>query len=626
LAQLAICHLALREALLSYMRIKLIKAEGIGPIARLEMCDMGEAVIIAGANGSGKTQLKDAIKAVFQNPLKPRLDIEIETTRPEEKEILGETLRVKVGEANTPLNNHMNTRSRGGTYTSTVIEIGSDRSLQPVKFQPITYDTENPYDEETDLRYYLTTLRDRWNALVNKIFQAAANRDSQIAKFIKETPDENVNRRELLEKKFPDTFMPYQEIFGQLLSGKKLFSIEPKSPRIFEYEIQGTPGIFSFETLSSGEQEVVKVAFDILWKKIRHSIILFDEPELHLHPTLTFRLIETLKKMGDGTNQFIFFTHSADLISTYYSSGNVYFIDTDRTAANQAHKLSELQNDHPDLVELMSQNLGLFAVGKRLVFVEGEDSSIDRLTYHSIAQVFQPELNFIPVGSVGNFALLDRAAQQIARSIFGIDFFLLRDRDGLTDEKVKHLERQGTLKCLKRRHIENYFLDSDVLAKVAQQFFLDQKWHKSDAIAEVLGEIAKETEREALDAAIKDFLSAKSSVDIPNPKRIQTKTTQELRTEFSKSYGRAIDAMKDEFESAGGWEAEFAGMEKEITQSLTDGSWTAKFPGKIIFNRMCSRIGTDPDRVRQAYIQIALTEKPETFEDIKDILSHFGHN
>ena len=142
--------------------------------------------------------------------------------------------------------------------------------------------------------------------------------------------------------------------------------------------------------------------FDFVRKEIRHSVIIVDEPELHLHPTLTFKLIETLKKIGDLTNQFIFLTHSADLISTYYSTGDVYFIDAIQTGANQAHKLSELSHSHNEVVQLIGQNIGLFAVGKKLIFIEGEESSIDRLTYHTIAQTIIPDAKVIPVGSVTN--------------------------------------------------------------------------------------------------------------------------------------------------------------------------------------------------------------------------------
>lgn len=70
------------------------------------------------------------------------------------------------------------------------------------------------------------------------------------------------------------------------------------------------------------------------------------------------------------------------------------------------------------MIQLIGENLGLFAVGKKLIFVEGEDSSIDRLTYHAIAQKFLPEAKIIPVGSVENLITLNAFEEQIRNSIF----------------------------------------------------------------------------------------------------------------------------------------------------------------------------------------------------------------
>lgn len=249
--------------------------------------------------------------------------------------------------------------------------------------------------------------------------------------------------------------------------------------------------------MSSGEQEVIKILFDVARKKIRHSVFIVDEPELHLHPTLTFKLIEALKSIGDHTNQFIFLTHSADLISTYYSTGNVYFIDSNQSGVNQAHRLSELDDSHHELVQLISENLGLFAVGKKIVFVEGESSSIDRLIYHKIAQTIDPELKISPVGSVTNIGILSAVEQQIRNSVFGVEMFMIRDRDGLTQTQIDSLEKNGHLMCLKRRHIENYFLEEEILHKVVRQLYLEKGEHKltPTKIAEEIKRIAVETLR-----------------------------------------------------------------------------------------------------------------------------------
>ena len=39
---------------------------------------------------------------------------------------------------------------------------------------------------------------------------------------------------------------------------------------------------------------------------------------------------------------------------------------------------------------------------------------------------------------------------------------------------------------------------------------------------------------------------------------------------------------------------------------------------------MCDSLGSDRDKIRQAYIQIALNEHPDAFKDIVDIFQQFS--
>jgi len=584
---------------------------------------MGNIVIIAGANGSGKTRIKEAIRTTFQNANAPQLNLTIESTRKEEENTLGKILEIKKGSSSSSLIQHMDSRVRGGSYTSTVIQIDSDRSVEAVKFQPLNLATPDPDDVEMDYKYFLTPFTGRWQTVVNKIFGKSANRDHKISTFIKSEEGKGKISEDTL-KKFPDPFIPYQEIFKKILPDKILQSINPRQPKEFHYKIEGIDELLHFKTLSAGEQEVIKILFDLLWKRITHSVFLIDEPELHLHPVLTFRLIEILKKIGGGTNQFLFFTHSADLISTYYSSGDVYFIDSDRTSSNQAHKLSDLRENHSSLVELMSENLGVIAIGKKLVFVEGEDSSIDRLSYHSIAQKNDLNLSFISAGSVENLNSLKNASKELKNTLFGIQFYMVRDRDGLSDEQINELESGSTLHCLKKRHLENYFLNSTVLAGVAQRFYLDDKWKNHNNIETELKKICEESLQEALDLLIKDFLRINSHISIPKPKDIQSKNSQKLCQEFIQDISSSVDQLCENL-SKEKLNAEFQGLETELKQAIQNGKWKDIFPGKILFRKICNSLGVgkDKDRVRQAYIEIALEKHPDVFKDIIEIFNQF---
>ncbi len=79
-----------------------------------------------------------------------------------------------------------------------------------------------------------------------------------------------------------------------------------------EYEIDFLDGKgrkFTFDGLSSGERSVLNLLVQYYAKRMRNSIVLIDELELHLHPTWQRRLLQNFTRLEDG-NQFIITTHS----------------------------------------------------------------------------------------------------------------------------------------------------------------------------------------------------------------------------------------------------------------------------------------------------------------------------
>jgi predicted ATPase len=605
------------------MKIKKISARGLDPISFFEVDDLDNIVIIAGANGSGKSRLKDAITQTFQNPSAPKVDLVIESTRDVEEEANWGTkfITLSTGVGNPHLKSYMDSRTRGGSYTGTVVQIDSQRSVQSVKFNPIDLSTPDPYDEETPATWYLSAFQNRWQEIVNKIFQRSANWKYHVADYVIGNPGETGTSA---IRQYPDPIIAFQELFEKLLPGKTLDQIDPKQQREFQYTTFNGKKL-SFNTLSSGEQEVIKITFDLLWKKMTHCVFLIDEPELHLHPTLSFRLVETLKAIGSGTNQFIFFTHSADLISTYYSTGNVFFIDSSTlNGDNQARRLSELDRSHSTLTRLMGHNLGLFAVGKKLLFVEGNNSSRDRLTYHSIAQKYYSEFQVIPLGQVSNIMALREFVDQIHSNIFGIDFFMLRDRDGLSDAGVSLLETNGRLKCLKRRCLENYFLDGDVLSKVADRFCIsDTSFKNKSQVNAKLKSIAGDFINYNLLLFMKEYVNLNLDYDTPTIQSVEQLPTDQVIERFLTALDVSTTELKSKSTSAD-LRTLFEDHKQKLTTALSGSGWLDLFSGKEIFQKYCGQLGVDDSRVREAYTEIALKEKPEVFQDIIDIFTYFN--
>lgn len=600
------------------MRIKSIKLTDHKPIKNIEIDNLGDVVIIAGANGAGKTRLKHAIVASIQE--NPIMDLTIEATRKEEadpKYFNAESINLTKATPNPIFTQYINSRKYGqGKYVGSLVQVDSKRNLETLKYNQISYLVTDPDDVDTPWNWGYSSFIDRWRDFMNYIHQKVAAHKNKLAEDLQEDPTQT--GAEIL-KKFPLPLEKYKEVFADILPGKELQDINPAQPKEFQYK-DSSGQILPFSTLSSGEQEVVKILFDVARKEIRHSVFIIDEPELHLHPTLTFKLIEALKSIGEHTNQFIFLTHSADLISTYYSTGNVFFIDTNQSGANQAHRLSELDTSHHALVQLIGENLGLFAVGKKIVFVEGESSSIDRLTYHKIGLSVNPELKFSPVGSVVNVGALKVVEEQLRSSLFGVDMYMLRDRDGLRQDQIDELEKNGKLFCLKRRHIENYFLDENILNKVAIHLYLNKVGIDVSAsnIAKEIKRIAEETLSLNLYKNFKEHVAANYSIKVPKIKSIETLTLEDAKNEISIGFEGNINSLSTELDKA----KTMAWLDAEqlrLESLLKTDQWKIEFQGKIIFSRICGEVlKGNTLSIRECYVDIALKEKEAGINELAE--------
>jgi len=71
--------------------------------------------------------------------------------------------------------------------------------------------------------------------------------------------------------------------------------------------------VYPLQMASSGEQVIIEYVTRMSYPSpMNHSLILIDEPELHLHPGWIRQLYRALPQIGDG-NQYVMTTHSQEL-------------------------------------------------------------------------------------------------------------------------------------------------------------------------------------------------------------------------------------------------------------------------------------------------------------------------
>ena len=203
---------------------------------------------------------------------------------------------------------------------------------------------------------------------------------------------------------------------------------------------------------------------------------------------------------------------------------------------------------------------------------------------------------------------------------------MIRDRDGLTNEQIEEIELNGKIKCLKKRHIENYFLDSELLFKVAERLCttaLDTRLNQPFIDSE-LKRIARSLLNLNLLLNIKEYLMLNHSFEIPTVRDVESKTSDAIRAEMNLGVQDAINKLQSDLSQAsfGAW---IDSEKLKLANDLENGEWINTFAGKGIFAIFCSSVlRENPMKVRQAYVDIALSEKPEVFGDIIEIFTGFS--
>jgi hypothetical protein len=83
-------------------------------------------------------------------------------------------------------------------------------------------------------------------------------------------------------------------------------------------------------------------------------------------------------------------------------------------------------------LRLVGQSIGIVALGKKIVLIEGQHGSLDKQTYGAILRGRFPDLVLVPSGGKGfiqSFGSLNDLV--LKKTIWGVSFFMLCDADAV---------------------------------------------------------------------------------------------------------------------------------------------------------------------------------------------------
>lgn len=621
------------------MRLRELHAANVNPVKLFSVQDLSDVVVFAGPNGVGKTRLVETTLAAFQNPnsyraagSQPNLRLIIEATSLTEKQEWGKDL-LDTADANDAqkLTQTLRKGRRRSNWNSSVLNFESDRTILQIHPYQFTWDYQNPFEEGIGWNVSFSGLKSRFQDTLHSIFRMVRSRRESIALRFEEL---SRNREQIkheraadvldrLDRDFPDPVDVFKRAFSQLLAPKVLIDPDPKSQQLsFSSDGQSFP----ITSLSSGEREVVNIAFDFLLRAPSDCIVFFDEPELHLHPELSYKLIQTLKSIGQR-NQFILCTHSPDIITASLDNSVIFIAPFKAEGVNQAIPVRE-DDETNEALKRLGQSIGIVALGKKLVLIEGAVSSLDKQTYGAILRDRFPSLVLVPSGGrsvITSFELLHK--QVLDKTIWGVDFFMLCDRDAVPPSRDSTQIVSARLKVLNRYHIENYFLDEEVLAMVFESMEPNRSWLRSpQEIRKVLKEIAQMQIAYAAALTTSSYfreqvgnlnIMAKDchamSVDdlvtqlVTRGVEEQSRIAKSLQPEAVQSYARTIASK----------------LQDSLDQDTDE--WKALIPGKPLLNMFASRAKLDSARLKTAYIRVAENKPANPFQEVIDVFSSFAN-
>ena len=606
------------------MKIKKITANDIPPIKTFMADELKDLVVIAGPNGVGKTRLVNGILNSLRSPGPSKrgrhltkLSFIIEATDKSEREVWGTSeLDTLIPEQAATLQNSLHQVRRRRNFRNSILYYESNRTIQQVQPFAFQFDIPDPWEEDISWDFALGGLNNRWEDTQHAIFKKLENQRTSIGNRAIQLRNEG---HESMKLAFNDPMIPFNEAFSKLLAPKTFAKPEIRNQRLayMDGEIQ-----FDIESLSSGEREVLGIAFDFILRNPSHCIVFFDEPELHLHPELLSRLITTLQDVGES-NQFILATHSAELISSSLDESVIFLTPPKEDGGNQAVKI-EPTGDVAEALHQLGQSVGIVSLGKKIVLIEGSDASLDKKTYGQIVKDKFPELVLLPSGGKNTLSSFDTIASEVLnKSLWGIRFFMLADRDAVTAVQPTATDH---FRMLSRYHLENYFLDAEILRQCFADTEDEDSWLLSvKQIEDFLRQIARSQLGHAVSLVVsKKIRDAAGNVDA-KPKNCHEMDCNTLVDAFSKEAETEKKRVASALDNACVRQlVEDTYQEFEDLLASSGDAWKNKFPGKPILAHFCHKAREEEYRLKNSYIRKSLEADTNPFQEIIDIFSSFS--
>lgn len=435
--------------------------------------------------------------------------------------------------------------------------------------------------DQANQNYSQHTLYNYNNKYANVKSEMAGNfvKELLAEKSIGSKNSEDVTLSETLKELF-ESFFPEKKFLGPKPTPDGSLSFPVITPNGAEHDL---------DELSSGEKEILYGYLRIRSSAPRDSIILLDEPELHLNPRLIRGLPEFYRKhLGEALkNQLWLVTHSDALIREAIGKPgfNVFHMipcGAQNPGSSQLRPLTASADLEIVVADLVGDLAAYRPGGKAIIFEGGGDSDFDKTI---VASLFGNELRGINLLSGTNKTRVNALHEILERAYKNGDlptkFYALTDKD--SDERS---EATGAISRMSWDvyHIENYLLDSQIIADTANSLTLCNTLTSAE-VDEKLCASARQVVPGMLIHQMRSFANSKLVQSISLKFSPDTLTIGSDLYKAASRSAKKINELAEEVLSEQALKELEQKMRADFETCFADGSWRTNLPGREILKR-----------------------------------------
>lgn len=388
-----------------------------------------------------------------------------------------------------------------------------------------------------------------------------------------------------------------KELFRKFFPGKEFEGVKTNERGDLEFAVTvGDGKKHDINDLSSGEKEILFGYLRLRNSAQRQSIILLDEPELHLNPKLIQGLPQFYQKhIGEALeNQIWTVTHSDAFLREAIGSVDtqVYHmkeINKEDAGGNQVHAIKKEEEVEEAILELIGDIAGYRPEGKIVIF-EGENSEFDIKMTTKLFPKHERRMNFVSGGNKSTVRRLHRALEAQDGGKGRDRVFSIVDRDGAAWNQEEEKSGRFTWDVY---HIENYLLDENVILEVLQKSTISETgFTRSGEVKQELKEIAKEQIEELVEHAVREkaHQAIKSAIKLKGERKKGEGTGESVSRRVSESMNRLttqidVELGRDKLDKVANI------RRSELEMAIENDEWKREFRGRNILANFANRYG-----------------------------------